>query len=114
MYISLGVTVTMLALCGYAWHTVQHPHAYIWPLWILRLVMFACLEVTYVGVLNVFFPALDCQWVSEDTQRQYYNRDFPFVGEDLYPKPPSSHPVEIAWVPSCTISAPFDAVPCTY
>lgn len=42
--------------------------------------MFGALEVCYIGVLNIFFVALDCQWVSEDTKKINMNRDFPDQG----------------------------------
>jgi hypothetical protein len=80
MYLAVAVLLLLLLLVGYTLHTVRSSRAYIWPVAVLRLGLFACVEVCYVGVLDIFFVAIDCQWTSGSKHDVNHNREYPDKG----------------------------------
>ena len=78
----LFMTALILLLAGTAWavRASRDPRAWQWPISLLRFCVFVYFEVCYVGVINVFFVAMDCQWLNGSPAMAEHMREYPDVG----------------------------------
>jgi len=77
LYLCVALLALQALLCGYTLYSVRNARAYVWPVAVLRLLLFVCAEVSYVGVMGIFFVAMDCQWASGSATLVNHNRSFP-------------------------------------
>jgi hypothetical protein len=114
----LFMTALILLLAGTAWsvHASRNPRAWQWPISLLRFCVFIFFEVCYVGVINVFFVAMDCQWLSGSPAMAEHVREYPDVGACLSVRLPAwGHPlfVPCAYLPFADVlssTSPHDSL----
>ena len=102
----LFMTALILLLAGTAWsvHASRNPRAWLWPISLLRFCVFIYFEVCYVGVINVFFVAMDCQWLNGSPAMAEHVREYPDVSACLRVRLP-------AWGPPSPCPALFSLLP---